>query len=218
MPGVLFDLDGTLLDTNYLHVVAWWEAFRAYGHEVPGRLIHSFVGQGADRLVESVLGEEDGRIAEAHNDIYAARLHSIPVLPGAADLVRATKSAGLVVVLASSASAHELEHLRKALNVDDDVDVVTSSDDADESKPAPDIVQVALDKADLTSDECLFVGDTVWDVEAAQGSGLPCVAVLSGGICEQDLRAAGAVEVYRDSAALLEDFDNSPLGALSPAR
>ena len=215
MPGVLFDLDGTLVDTNYLHIVAWWEGFRTYGHDVPMSVIHSYVGQGADRLVESVLGHDDRRVAEAHDDIYAARLHSVPVLAGAADLVRKTKAAGLVVVLASSASKHEVEHLRRALDVDDVVDEVTTSDDADESKPAPDIVQIALEKADLMPSDCVFVGDTVWDVEASQKAGVRCVAVLSGGICEQALRDAGAVAVYRDAGALLGDFDISPLGALA---
>jgi HAD superfamily hydrolase (TIGR01509 family) len=213
--GVLFDLDGTLVDTNYLHVVAWWEAFRAYGHDVPTTDIHSYVGQGADRLVESVLGHDDRRVAEAHDDIYAARLHNVPVLPGAADLLRRTKAAGLLVVLASSASKPEVDQLRRALNVDDVIDQGTSSDEADESKPAPDIVQVALDKAGLAPADCLFVGDTVWDVEAAERARVRCIALLSGGICEQDLRQAGAVAVYRDAAALLAEFDTSPIGALA---
>jgi HAD superfamily hydrolase (TIGR01509 family) len=134
---------------------------------------------------------------------------------GAADLLRLTKKNGLAVVLATSASEAEAEHLTAALGADDAVDVVTTSGDADASKPDPDIVQTALDKAGLSPDEAVFVGDTVWDVEAAGKAGLSCVCLLSGGIGEQELRDAGAIAVYRNAAHLLEEFDASPLGQLT---
>jgi HAD superfamily hydrolase (TIGR01509 family) len=213
--GILFDVDGTLVDTNYQHVVAWWQAFRAHGHTVPMRRLHETVGQGSDRLVETILGREDEDVADAHTDFYGPFMHELAPFEGAADLLRTTKQAGLVVVLATSASAKEAGHLRESLDADDVIDEVTTKDDVEESKPDPDIVQAALDKAGLGKDSALFVGDTVWDVEAAKRAGLDCVAVLSGGIAEHDLRDAGAVEIYRDVKHLLDEFDNSPLAKLA---
>ena len=213
--GILYDVDGTLVDTNYLHVVAWSRALRANGHHVPMRKLHQTVGQGSDRFVETVLGHEDGDVADAHTDFYGPFLHELQPFEGAADLLRRTKKAGLAVVLATSASAKEAQHLRDALAADDAIDEVTSKDDVEQSKPDPDIVQTALDKAGLSAGDALFVGDTVWDVEAAKRAGLDCVAVLTGGIPESDLRAAGAIAVYRDVKHLLDDFDDSPLAKLA---
>ena len=213
--GILYDVDGTLVDTNYLHVVAWSRALRANGHHVPMRKLHQTVGQGSDRFVESVLGHEDSDVADAHTDFYGPFLHELTPFDGAADLLRATKKAGLVVVLATSASAKEAQHLRAALDADDAIDEVTSKDDVEESKPDPDIVQTALDKVGLSAEQALFVGDTVWDVEAAKRAGLDCIAVLSGGIPESDLREAGAMAVYRDVRHLLDEFDDSPLAKLA---
>jgi HAD superfamily hydrolase (TIGR01509 family) len=213
--GILYDVDGTLVDTNYLHVVAWSRALSANGHHVPMRKLHETVGQGSDRFVESVLGHDDSDVADAHTDFYGPFLHELTPFDGAADLLRATKKAGLAVVLATSASAKEAQHLRDALGADDAIDEVTSKDDVEESKPDPDIIQTALDKAGLSAEQALFVGDTVWDVEAAKRAGLDCIAVLSGGIPEADLRDAGAVAIYRDVRHLLDEFDDSPLAKLA---
>src|SRR5437764_1959716 len=212
--GVLFDVDGTLVDTNYLHVVAWWQAFRSQGHQVAMTDLHRTVGQGSDQFVSSILGRDDEKVADAHSDFYGQWKHQLMAFPGAADLLRTTKKAGLSVVLATSASEAEAEHLTAAIDADDAIDVVTTKGDADASKPDPDIVQSALDKAELRPDDALFVGDTVWDVQAAGRAGLRCVCVLSGGISEAELRDAGAIAVYRDVAHLLSDFDGSPLSAL----
>jgi HAD superfamily hydrolase (TIGR01509 family) len=211
--GVLFDVDGTLVDTNYLHVVAWWQAFRAHGHDVSMKQLHGLVGQGSERLVTSVLGRPDEDVAASHSDFYGPELHRLPAFPRAADLLRAVKEAGMTVVLATSASEKETEHLRRAIGADDVIDAVTHKDDADESKPDPDIVETALDKGGLAPEHAVFVGDTVWDVEAARRAGLACVCVLSGGIAEADLREAGAVAVYRDVAHLLDELVSSPLAA-----
>src|SRR4051794_11447854 len=192
-PGVLFDVDGTLVDTNYLHVVAWWHAFRSQGHVVPMRKLHETVGQGADRFVESILGHRDDAIGDAHSDFYGPNLHQLAPFPGAADLLRATKKAGLGVVLATSASEEEADHLTDALGADDVVDAVTHKDDVEESKPDPDIVETALRKGEVDRSAALFVGDTVWDVVAARKAEVDCIAVLTGGIAEHDLREAGAV-------------------------
>ena len=213
--GILFDVDGTLVDTNSLHVVAWWHAFRAHGHTVEMRRLHETVGQGSDRFVETILGHPDEDVANAHTDFYGPFLHELAAFPQAAELLRTTSKAGLKVVLATSASAKEAKHLAAAIDADDVIKAVTSKDDVEESKPDPDIVQTALDKSGVDKDAALFVGDTVWDVEAARRAGLDCVAVLSGGIPEGDLRDAGAIAVYRDVAHLLDDFDSSPLANLT---
>jgi HAD superfamily hydrolase (TIGR01509 family) len=213
--GVLFDVDGTLVDTNYLHVVAWWQAFRSQEHDVSMADLHRTVGQGSDRFVSSILGHDDEKVADAHSDFYGPWKHQLTAFPGAADLLRTTKKAGLSVVLATSASKQEAEHLTAAIDADDAIDVVTTSADADASKPEPDIVQTALDRAGLRAENALFVGDTVWDVQAAGRAGLLCICVLSGGISEGELREAGAITVYRDVAHLLADFDSSPLGRLA---
>ena len=209
--GVLFDVDGTLVDSNYLHVVAWWQAFRSQGHQVVMAALHRTVGQGSDQFVSSILGRDDEKVRAAHSDFYGQWKHQLVAFPGAADLLRTTKKAGLAVVLATSASEDEAEHLTSAIDADDCIDVVTTKDDADASKPDPDIVHTALQKAGLAAEEAVFVGDTVWDVEAAGRAGLACVGVQSGGISAAELRDAGAVAVYRDVAHLLEDFDTSPL-------
>lgn len=216
--AVLFDVDGTLVDTNYLHVVAWSKALRANGYCVPMAALHRTVGQGADRFVETVLGQADSRVSDAHSDFYSPHLHDVVAFTGAAEVLRTAKKAGLCVVLATSASAKEVEHLRQAIDADDAVDAVTCNEDVDMSKPDPDLVQAALDKADVAADRAVFVGDTVWDVEAAQRAGVPCTCVLSGGVSAGELREAGAVAIYDDVAALLADFDHSPLGALARGR
>lgn len=212
--GVLFDVDGTLVDTNYLHTVAWWQAFRSQGHDVPMTKLHRTVGQGSDQFVSTILGRDDDKVADAHSDFYGQWKHQLVAFDGAADLLRTTKKAGLTVVLATSASEAEAEHLTAAIDADDVIDVVTTKGDVDKSKPDPDIVHTALNKAGLGPADAVFVGDTVWDVEAAGRAGLACVAVQTGGISESELRDAGAVAVYRDVRHLLDEFDDSPLGSL----
>lgn len=213
--GVLFDLDGTLVDTNYRHVVAWAEAFRRHGYDVKMSRLHALIGQGSDVLVESVIGRRDERISDAHTDFYAKWLQEVPVFGGAAALLRRCKQEGFTVVLATSASRHEADHLRAALGADDAVDRLLTKDDVDSPKPSPDIVETALREVGLRPADCVFVGDSVWDVQAAGRAGVPCLCVLSGGICAADLMAAGAVGVYADVDALGRDFAASALGELA---
>jgi HAD superfamily hydrolase (TIGR01509 family) len=205
--GVLFDVDGTLVDTNYLHVVAWWQAFRSQGHAVAMTDLHRNVGQGSDQFVSSILGHDDAKVRDAHSDYYGQWKHQLAAFPRAADLLRTTKKAGLAVVLATSASEGEAEHLTAALGADDAIDVVTTNADVDASKPDPGIVHTALARAGLQPEDAVFVGDTVWDIKAAGRAGVPCIGVCSGGISEADLRDAGAVDVYPDVASLLHHFD-----------
>ena len=214
--AVLFDVDGTLVDTTYLHTVAWWEAFAQAGHDVPMAWIHRAIGMGSDQLLDVLLPAErdtssDAAISAAHGALYSVYWSRLRPLPGAADLLRACHQHGLRVVLASSADPAELDVLMAALDADGAVDEATSGGDVDQSKPAPDLVQVALDKVGLRPAEAMFVGDAVWDAQACQRAGVPCVGVLSGGISQAELLEAGAVRVYRDAAEILASFPASLL-------
>jgi HAD superfamily hydrolase (TIGR01509 family) len=217
--GVLFDVDGTLVDTTYLHAVTWWEAFRQVDLDVPMARIHRAIGMGGDKILDHLLGAErdtgnDEKLAEAHSALYAAYWERLRPLPGAVELVRACADRGLTVVFASSASEQEFEILRRTLGVDDVVTAGTNKDDVERSKPDPDIVGVALERGGLTADDAVFVGDAVWDVLASARLGLNCIGVECGGTGAAELRTAGAVAVYEDPAALLAAFDDSPLGRL----
>jgi HAD superfamily hydrolase (TIGR01509 family) len=213
--AVLFDVDGTLVDTNYLHAVAWAEAFATHGYDVPTSTCHRLIGQGSDRLVASAIGRHDDAVVTTHSDIYGAQLHRLRAFPQAAELLRTTKRNGLVVVLATSASSHDVEHLCAAIDADDAIDGVTTKDDVEASKPDPEIVRVGLDLAGVNAAAAVFVGDTVWDIEAAARADLRCVCVLTGGIEESVLRGAGAAEIYNDVADLLMRFPDSALGRLA---
>jgi HAD superfamily hydrolase (TIGR01509 family) len=216
--AVIFDVDGTLVDTNYLHAVCWWEAFRQYGHGVDMSDVHGAIGMGSDKLLDHLLPADRDRDADedirtAHRSLYATYWPRLRAFDGAADLLRACAERGMKVVLASSAASGELAALRAALGADDVITAATSSSEAEESKPAPDIVSIALERADVDPSRAVFVGDTIWDVQACREAGVACVAVRTGGICAGDLRAAGAVEVYEDTADLLRRLDQSPLVA-----
>jgi HAD superfamily hydrolase (TIGR01509 family) len=217
LTAVLFDVDGTLVDSNYLHAVCWWEAFTQAGHDVPMARIHRAIGMGSDQLLDTLLpadrdrGADDG-IRAAHGALYATYWPRQRPLPGAADLLRASKKRGLRVVLASSADAKEFAALRAALDADDAIDDATSSADVERSKPAPDLVRVALDKARVPPEAAAFVGDTVWDVRACGQAGVPCIGLLSGGISRAELLEAGAAEVYEGPADLLGALPRSILG------
>ena len=214
--AVLFDVDGTLIDSNYLHTVTWWQAFAQAGHDVQMWRIHRAIGMGSDQLLDALLpGRDtgnDGELRAAHDALYATYWSRLRPLPGAADLLRACKKYGLRVVLASSAGSREFEVMRQALGADDAIDEVTSSADVAASKPAPDLVQVALEKAGVRPGEAVFVGDTVWDVQACERAGVPCIGLLSGGISEAELRDAGAARVFPAPADLLAAFPGSLLG------
>ncbi|MGQ4489859.1 HAD family hydrolase [Streptomyces sp. SAS_281] len=219
--AALFDVDGTLVDTNYLHVTAWWEAFRQAGHTVPMPAIHRAVGLGSDDLVAHLLGsgrdrDQDAGISATHSALYATYFERLPPLDGAADLLRALAGRGWTIVLATSASGHELEALRRALDADDVIAGTASSDDVDEGKPAPDPIRHAMDIAGATSEEAVYIGDSVWDMTAATRASVPAVGLLSGGIPRADLEEAGAVEVHASPAALLDRLDTGVIARMSP--
>jgi phosphoglycolate phosphatase-like HAD superfamily hydrolase len=213
--GVIFDVDGTLLDTNYLHVTAWWEAFRERGHDVACADIHRAIGLSSDDLITRVLGRPDPSVSAAHSRYIAPYLGRMRALAGAPDLLRDTARRGLNVVLATSAKDEELDLMLDALGARDALDTVVSSGDVDQAKPHPQIVQKALEESGTDPDRAVMIGDTVWDVLAAQRAGLPCVGLLSGGISEEELRGAGAAETYPDPAALLGKLESSAIGRLS---
>jgi HAD superfamily hydrolase (TIGR01509 family) len=214
--AVIFDVDGTLVDTNYLHAVCWWEAFRQYGQHVDMAAIHGAIGMGSDKLLDHLLPEDRDRDADddmtaAHRSLYGVFWTRLRAFDGAADLVRACADRGMTVILASSASSKELEALRAALDADDAITAATSSTEVEASKPAPDLVTVALDRAGVEPGRAVFVGDSIWDAQACRKAGVTCVAVRTGGICAEDLREAGAVEVYDGPADLLRRLEDSPL-------
>ncbi|MET8279533.1 HAD family hydrolase [Micromonospora sp. NPDC005174] len=214
--GVLFDVDGTLVDTTYLHTVSWWEALRQVDRPVPMATVHRSIGMGSDKLLDHLLGPErdrddDPKLRDAHDTLYTEYWERLTPLPRAADLLRACAEQGLRVVLATSAAEHEVGALLRALKADDVVDTVTSSADAQESKPAPDILEAALEQSGLSAERVVFVGDSVWDVAAAGKLDIPCVGLTCGGTSRGELAGAGAVAVYDDPAALLAELADSPL-------
>ena len=213
--AVLFDVDGTLLDTNYLHVTAWWDAFRERGHEVPCADIHRAIGLSSEDLITRVLGHPDPGSSEAHSRYIAPYLGRMRALPGAPGLVTAVSRLGLSVVLATSAKDEEVELMLDVLGARDVLGTVVSSGAVKQAKPAPDIVHEALRRSGTDRSRAVMVGDTVWDVMAAGRAEVPCIGLLSGGISEADLRGAGAVEIYADPAALLGNLAASAIGQLT---
>jgi HAD superfamily hydrolase (TIGR01509 family) len=215
--GVLFDVDGTLVDTPYLHAVCWAEALRQSGHDVPMATVHRSVGMGSDELLDHLLGpdrdkDDDETLTAAHLALYKQFWGRLRPLPGAVELMRHCSKRGVRVVLASSASEEELAALRSALDADDAIHTATSSTDADAGKPSPDILEAALDQSGLAPQRVHFVGDSVWDGEAAKRAGVPFIGVTCGGTSEAELREVGAIEVWRDPADLLDQGSSVLLG------
>ncbi|KAA0111101.1 HAD family hydrolase [Mycolicibacterium sp. P1-5] len=217
-PAVLFDIDGTLVDSNYLHVHAWQQAFHEAGLPVQAWHVHRSIGMDGSTLVEELSkGADDDvqkRLKDLHTRHYEASGDLLKALPGARDLLQRVADLGLQVVLATSAPDNELAMLRKTLGCDEIVSAITSSEDVGEAKPKPDIVNVALEKAGVTAQQAVFIGDTVWDVEASARAGVPCIAVLSGGVSRGELETAGAAAVFDDAEELLKNLDSSPVAAL----
>lgn len=217
--AVIFDIDGTLIDTNEAHLDAWREAFTQYGHSVSAEQLRPEIGKGGDQLVPAILGEEGEQRAgqalrEAHNEafLYIAKRRHFRVFPEVTDLFAALRERGLKAALATSSKKKFIEATEKSARFDlcSLVDVVVTADDADASKPAPDVVLATLEKLDLSPRECVFVGDTAHDAEAAKKAGVVCVAVLCGGCSSEDiLRDAGARSVWRDPANLLDHLDEA---------
>jgi HAD superfamily hydrolase (TIGR01549 family) len=211
MDTVVLDVDGTLLDSNYHHVVAWSRAFERSGVRVPGWKIHSALGMGGDRLVPAVAGEDVERehgseIREAWEKEYDGMLDELQLLPGARALLDALRHRGVNPVLASSAIPRHAERAFELLGADRRAGTATTAEDAEESKPDPELIVKAIDR--VRGSEACVVGDAVWDVEAAQRAGLPAYGLLCGGTSRAELLEAGAREVYVDPADLIAHLDD----------
>ena len=215
--AVLFDIDGTLVDSNDFHVQAWNEAFRGRGAAFDDQMIHDQIGKGTDMLVPTLLPDVDDaeqeRLGEAHGKLFKSKyLQQVKAFPAARDLLVRVHDAKQQVVLASSASKEELDYYIGLLDVRDIVAETTSSDDVERTKPAPDIFATALKKiAPLSPNEVIVVGDTPYDIEAAAKCGIAAVALRSGKFADSSLRGAGAVALYNDVADLLAGYASSPL-------
>lgn len=213
-PGVLFDVDGTLVDTNYLHTIAWSRALRDAGQWAPMNAIHRLVGMGGDQLVPRLIGRMDDEAKNRRSEHYRRLMGDVRAFPGAAELLRRCHDAGLVVALASSSPEDELAELRKVIDADDAIDAATTADDAEKSKPEPDIFLAAMDRAGVDPERALVVGDSVWDIEAARSAGIGCIGVETGGFSQHELSEKGARQVYRDVDELWRQFLTSPLAWL----
>ena len=215
-PTVILDIDGTLVDSNYQHAIAWHRAFRAHDYRVAIWEIHRHIGMGGDQLIEALVGEAaaetDGEaLDEAHSDRYAELIDEVEAIDGASELIADLDDAGATVILASSASEDEVGHYIELLGADERIAGATSSADAEQTKPDPDLVQTALDKYG-SGGPVLMIGDSTWDVKAAAAAGVPTLALLTGGFSEAELREAGAAEVAREIATIRERGTDWVLG------
>lgn len=215
MRAVIFDIDGTLLDSVDLHAKAWVEAFRHFGVETEEPEVRRQIGKGGDQLMPVFLSQErierEGKEIETYrSDLFKREyLDKVRPFPGVRPLFERMRQAGLTIALASSGKKDEVKHYQDLLGIADLVDVATSSDDADRSKPHPDIFQAAIAKLPgIAPTEMIVVGDTPYDAEAAARAGLHTIGVLCGGFPESDLKAAGCIVVLRDPKHLIEAFDD----------
>ena len=215
MTVAIIDIDGTLVDTNYHHAVAWYRAFRAHGFVVQLWRIHRHIGMGGDQLVGSLIGEEadaehgDG-LRDAEKQAYMQLIDEVAPLEGARELIVELKERGHTVILASSAKAEEADHYVDLLVVRDLVDGWTTSADVERTKPEPDLVVAALEKGG--GGDAVMIGDSTWDCQAAKNADIKSIGVLTGGFSREELLEAGASEVYDSIVEMHRDLDNTPLG------
>jgi HAD superfamily hydrolase (TIGR01549 family) len=212
--AALVDVDGTLVDSNYHHVVAWYRAFRQHGQIVPAWKIHRHVGMGGDHLVETLCGKrvEDelgDDIRSAEGALYLTFIEEIEPVEAARDLLIDLKERGHPVVLSSSAKAKEVDRYLDLLDAREVVDGWTTSADVEATKPEPDLIQAALEKSGAGT--AVMIGDSTWDVEAAKNAGIETIALLTGGFSERELLDFGAVAVFESIADLRKKLDDTPL-------
>jgi HAD superfamily hydrolase (TIGR01509 family) len=215
-PAAILDVDGTLVDTNYHHAIAWYRAFRQHDEVLPIWRIHRHIGMGGDQLVGALCGEEVDEekgddIRTAETALYLALIEEVEPLHGAKGLIRDLKERGHTVVLASSAKANEVEHYVDLLEARELADGWTSSADVEATKPEPDLVEVARQKAG--PGDAVMIGDSTWDCKAAKRADIETVAVLTGGFSEDELLDAGALSVYASIEELRRSLDETPLAS-----
>lgn len=206
---VVLDIDGTLVDTNYQHAIAWHRALRDHGYAVQVWEIHRHIGMGGDQIVTALIGEDAERsdgdaIREGEGEAYGELIGEVQAMHGATELLRELREDGAKAVLASSAKAEEVEHYIDLLDARDLVEGWTTSADVERTKPHPDLVHAALEKVGGDG-PAVMVGDSTWDVKAAEAAGIPTLAVLTGGFSEEELREAGAAEVCDSIGELRKD-------------
>lgn len=215
--GVIFDLDGTLVDSNDLHTEAWQETFRHFGKEFTYGELRRQIGKGGDQYLPVFLDpvelNEIGSEVEAYrSELFKSKyLSRVQAFPMVRDLFEKLRSDGKKIALASSGNGNEVEHYVRLAGVDGLIDAQTTKDDVRHSKPAPDVFLAALNELHLSATEAIVVGDTPYDVTAAKKTELPAIGLLAGGFLEDELRASGAVAIYRDVADLLASYKRSPL-------
>jgi HAD superfamily hydrolase (TIGR01509 family) len=213
----VLDVDGTLVDTNYQHALAWYRAFRSLGETFPIWRIHRLIGMGGDQLVAALGGDGvEERIGDEARERWVKEadplMAEVALLPGARELIVALKERGHRVVLASSGKPHHVERALDLLEARELADAWTTSEDVEATKPAPDLLQVALKKLGEPVDApSVVVGDSVFDVEAAKNAGMPAVVVRSGGFGDDELRDAGAIAIYDTPADLMAALDETDL-------
>ena len=214
-PAAILDIDGTLVDSNYHHTIAWYRAMRQHDQHVAIWRIHRHIGMGGDQLVASLCGDEveeslGDDIRAAEKTLYMALIDEVEPLHGARDLIVDLKRAGRGVVLASSAKPDEIDHYRARLDARGLAEAWTSAGDVENTKPAPDLVEAALER--LGGGPAVMVGDTTWDCHAAAAAGVETIAVLTGGFSDEELREAGAIAVFESIDELRQRLSETPLG------
>src|SRR5215204_4842133 len=215
-PAAILDVDGTLVDTNYQHAIAWYRSFRQNDVVLPIWRIHRHIGMGGDQLVEALGGEQlenekGDDLRDAEGALYGELMSEVEPLEDARELIQDLKQRGHAIVLASSAKEHEVDHYLDLLDARELADDWTTSADVEATKPEPDLVMAAVEKAG--GGEAVMIGDSTWDCEAAKRAGLDTIAVLTGGFSETELRDAGALAVYSSIKDLRESLDETPLAA-----
>jgi HAD superfamily hydrolase (TIGR01509 family) len=214
-PAAILDIDGTLVDTNYHHAVAWFRAFRQHGATLPLYRIHRHMGMGGDQLVAALAGDEFERehgddVRAAEKALYLALIDEVEPLAHARELMERLCERGHEVILASSAKAEEVDHYLDLLDARELADAWTTSADVEATKPQPDLIVAAMERA--SAETGVMVGDSTWDCIAAKRAGLETIGVLTGGFSPEELRDAGSVCVVEDLAELLDGLDDTPLG------
>jgi HAD superfamily hydrolase (TIGR01509 family) len=215
MSVAILDIDGTLVDTNYHHAIAWYRAFRQHEIVLPIWRIHRHIGMGGDQLVQALTDERTEQqkgddIRAAEKTLYFQLIDEVQPMADSRELIEQLKGRGHTVVLASSAKADEVEHYLDLLDARELADDWTTSADVESTKPAPDLVSAALEKAGASAEDAVMVGDTPWDVEAAGKAGVDTIAVRTGGFAISELEEAGAKAVFESVTELCERLDETP--------
>ncbi len=218
--AVIFDVDGTLIDTVDLHADAWVQALKHFGYEIAFQDMRSQIGKGGDQILHGllppdVIEQRADEIKDYRADLFKRDyLHRARAFPGVRELFERIRASGQRAVLASSGTEEEVEQYKEIAGIADLIDSATSSDDAERSKPFPDIFQAALAKlSPLEPDEAVVIGDTPYDAEAARKAGIKSIGVLTGGFAEQALKDAGCIAVYDGPEDILKNYDASPLAS-----